>query len=73
MNVEFGPPKCTSRDLEGFRSAIASMTEAERDDPDLIDEERAKRIATGAGVAPHAVMNLVALRREVNAEMGGAP
>jgi signal recognition particle subunit SRP54 len=41
--------------LKRVQGMIDSMTKKERADPDLIDQSRRRRIATGAGVEPHEV------------------
>jgi signal recognition particle subunit SRP54 len=46
-------------EVKRIQGIIDSMTPAEREDPDLIDISRRKRIATGAGVDPSDVSNLV--------------
>ncbi|TWT47786.1 signal recognition particle protein [Botrimarina hoheduenensis] len=46
-------------DLRRLQGIIHSMTPAERRKPKLIDHSRRRRIASGAGVEPHAVNELV--------------
>lgn len=41
--------------LKRIQGMIDSMTKKEREDPDLIDASRRRRIATGCGVQPHEV------------------
>jgi signal recognition particle subunit SRP54 len=41
--------------LKRLQGIIDSMTKKERDDPDIIDNSRRKRIAKGSGVEPHEV------------------
>jgi len=46
-------------DLRRVVGIIDSMTPEERRDPSIIDQSRRRRIAAGAGVAPHEVSELV--------------
>jgi signal recognition particle subunit SRP54 len=46
-------------ELGQTEAIVYSMTLAERQNPDLIDASRRRRIATGAGVQPHDVSGLV--------------
>ena len=48
------------RDPPLMVSLIRSMTRAERDNPDLIDESRCRRIACGSGSEPEEVWKLLA-------------
>ena len=57
-----GPPDGVNINGNVFRimeSMIQSMTPAERNDPKIIDESRAKRIAAGSGRKPEQVTDLV--------------
>jgi len=46
-------------ELKRMEAMVYSMTPAERQDPDLIDLSRRRRVATGAGVQVHDVAGLV--------------
>jgi signal recognition particle subunit SRP54 len=47
------------KSIAQMEAIVHSMTNAERQNPDLIDSSRRRRIATGAGVQPHDVSGLV--------------
>ena len=46
-------------EMERFFGMIDSMTPDERRNPKLIDQSRRRRIATGSGVEPHQINELV--------------
>src|SRR4051794_23040088 len=52
MNPEGEDPEVALKRVQGM---IDSMTKKERNDPDMIDAGRRRRIAAGAGVQPHEV------------------
>jgi signal recognition particle subunit SRP54 len=63
------------RELVKTQAMIQSMTRAERAKPELIDENRARRIAKGSGRAKHEVSELVKRfhqMREMMGMLGGA-
>jgi len=47
------------RELDQTRAIIQSMTRAERDEPDIIDGSRRRRIAAGSGTEPSDVSGLI--------------
>jgi signal recognition particle subunit SRP54 len=57
------------REIARVEGIIRSMTPAERADPDLIDASRRNRIATGSGVQPAQVSELVKQFKEVSKMM----
>jgi signal recognition particle subunit SRP54 len=58
------------RELKRVEAMIQSMTRAERQRPELIDESRASRIAKGSGRAKHEVGELVKRFRQMREMMG---
>ncbi|HSQ57084.1 MAG TPA: signal recognition particle protein, partial [Gemmata sp.] len=55
--------------LKRVQGMIDSMTKKERDDPDMIDTPRRRRIARGAGVEPHEVNQFLKQFDQVRALM----
>jgi signal recognition particle subunit SRP54 len=55
--------------LKRVQGMIDSMTKKEKKDPDLIDQSRRKRIASGAGVEPHEVKQFLTQFDQVRALM----
>lgn len=53
-----GAPDCED-DLKQIEGIIDAMTTRERQDPDVIDLSRRRRIASGSGTEPADVSNLV--------------
>ena len=63
------------REIARVEAIIRSMTPAERVDPDLIDQSRRVRIATGSGTEPARVGELIKQFKEMSKmmkRMGGA-
>jgi signal recognition particle subunit SRP54 len=62
--------------LDRIQALVSSMTPAEREDPDLIDPARARRIARGSGRQPAEVQALLQQyrgMRQVMKQIGNAP
>jgi signal recognition particle subunit SRP54 len=55
--------------LKRVQGMIDSMTKKERDDPDIIDTSRRRRIAKGAGVEPHEINQFLKQFDQVRALM----
>jgi signal recognition particle subunit SRP54 len=55
--------------LKRVQGMIDSMTAEERKDPDLIDQSRRRRIASGAGVEPHEIKQFLAQFSQVRTLM----
>jgi signal recognition particle subunit SRP54 len=55
--------------LKRVQGMIDAMTKKERDDPDLIDNSRRRRIAAGSGVEPHEVTQFLKQFDQVRALM----
>jgi len=66
-----GAPQIDDGAFVAMQSLIQSMTPAERNDPNVIDESRAKRIARGSGRKPADVQDLVARFKMMHQMMAG--
>src|SRR5439155_27352719 len=55
--------------IKRIRGMIDSMTKAERRDPDLIDINRRRRIASGSGTEPHEVKQFLGQFEQVRVVM----
>lgn len=62
-------PTEDARELARIQGIVRSMTAAERSSPDIIDEQRRKRIAAGSGVALAEVDNFLAQFQQVRTLM----
>jgi len=51
--------EASQKRLEVFRTIMDSMTNEEKEDPNIIKSHRVERIADGAGVTPHDVRELL--------------
>jgi signal recognition particle subunit SRP54 len=51
--------------MKNYKNIISSMTKAEREDPDIINASRIKRIASGSGVGESEVRDLLAQYRQM--------
>ena len=60
----------TGPTLRHMRGILDAMTQEERDNPDVLDSQRCRRIATGAGVSPEDVERFLAQFQQVRALMG---
>jgi len=59
MSGQLGDLDIDDGEFKQMEAIVQSMTLVERRNPDVIDSSRRRRIATGAGVEPHAVSSLV--------------
>jgi signal recognition particle subunit SRP54 len=69
MSEMIPPGEDPEQALKRVQGIIDSMTKKEKDDPDIIDQSRRRRIAEGSGVEPHEIKQFLTQFDQVRAMM----